>query len=275
MDELVEEQLRQLNLPHVSLIPLHDAESEELLSVKDGRSRGEYCWTLTPFTPQLVFDRDENVGRVTYIDADLFFFDSPLILLQEFEDSGKQVLITDHAYSPEYDQTATSGRFCVQFMTFMRTDGGRKVMRWWQERCLEWCFARAEDGKFGDQKYLDDWPERFAAEVHVLQQMEKTLAPWNASRFCAGPGKPPAPVFYHFHNLRIVRTNRVVLYCGYKIRGLCGPFYGRYIEALRQSASSMRARQIKIPTIPQRGGALQFLRALKLRMLGMTDSAAL
>jgi hypothetical protein len=70
------------------------------------------------------------------------------------------VLITDHGYAPEYDQSATSGQYCVQFMTFER-DGGEPVRRWWEERCIEWCYARFEDGKFGDQKYLDDWPYRF------------------------------------------------------------------------------------------------------------------
>jgi hypothetical protein len=137
LDELVEQQLRQLDLPHVSLIPLSEAETEDLLSVKNGRTRAEYCWTLTPFTPQFVFERDQSVCQVTYLDADIYFFGLSQILLEEFEKSGKQVLITEHAYAPEYDQEAISGKFCVQFMTFRRMDGGLKVMRWWQAWCLE------------------------------------------------------------------------------------------------------------------------------------------
>src|SRR5690606_1115849 len=123
------------------------------------------------------------------------------------------------SYAPEYDQTLASGRFCVQFMTFRNTAAGLSVLRWWQDRCLEWCCNRIEDGKFGDQKYLDDWPSRFADQVHVLQQVEKTLAPWNLSRFCK-PGVAVAnPVLYHFHGLRIVREDKVVLFSGYKLRG--------------------------------------------------------
>src|SRR6266545_3078720 len=122
MDELVEKQLRHLGLPHVSLIPLREAETNALLAVKGDRAREEYCWTLTPFTPQFVFNRDQSALRVTYLDADIFFFASTRILLDEFEASRKHVLITEHAYAPEYDYTTTCGRFCVQFMTFRRTD---------------------------------------------------------------------------------------------------------------------------------------------------------
>ncbi len=60
-------------------------------------------------------------------------------------------------------------------MTFKRNDG-ELVRSWWEERCLEWCYARFEDGKFGDQKYLDDWTSRFNKQVHVLKNKELMLA---------------------------------------------------------------------------------------------------
>ena len=33
---------------------------------------------------------------------------------------------------------------------------GLKALKWWRDRCLEWCYARIEDGKFGDQFYIED-----------------------------------------------------------------------------------------------------------------------
>ncbi len=133
-----------LSLPNVRLLRLSELETPELLAVKPGRTIGEYCWTLTPFAPRFVFESDQSVRRVTYIDADLWFRKHPGPIFDEFELSGKQVLITDHAYAPEYDQSATSGQYCVQFMTFTR-HGGESVRKWWEERCVEWCFARFED----------------------------------------------------------------------------------------------------------------------------------
>lgn len=267
MDESVHKHLALLNLVHVSLIALSDVETDGLLTVKPNRTRGEYCWTLTPFAPQFVFDRDGAVQRITYLDADLFFFGAPSVLLKEFEFSGKHVLITEHAYAPEYDQSSTSGRFCVQFMTFRRTSSAMKVMAWWQARCLEWCYARIEDGKFGDQKYLDDWPERFSAEVHVLQQIEQTLAPWNLRRFTIAHQQSQF-VFYHFHSLRIVQPNQVVLYAGYRLHGFGEYIYECYLAALKQSVNLMSAYGISVPTLPVKSGLLNSIRYVKSRLLG-------
>jgi hypothetical protein len=211
VDDPVHEVLTKLNLPNVRLLQLSKLETTELLSVKPTRSKGEYCWTLTPFAPRFVFEADSALKRVTYIDADLWFRKNPAPIFREFDVSGKHVLITDHAYAPEYDQSATSGQYCVQFITFTR-EGGELVRKWWEDRCLEWCYARFEEGKFGDQKYLDDWLDRFSGQVHVLNDKEIALAPWNVKRFPYGRS-----IFYHFHGLRLLR-----------LRGKLGVFLGDY-----------------------------------------------
>lgn len=206
MDDETYRALSKLNLPNVRLLELKRLETEALLAVKPTRSKAEYCWTLTPFTPKFVFEADSTVERVTYLDADLWFRKNPAPLFAEFDASRKHVLITDHAYAAEHDQSATSGQYCVQFMTFTRT-GGELVRQWWEQKCLEWCFARFEGGKFGDQKYLDDWTERFPLQVHVLQNKELLLAPWNATRFPYGNA-----IAWHFHALRVLITKNDAIY---------------------------------------------------------------
>jgi hypothetical protein len=204
VDEDVYKSLTKLQLSNVRLLQLNKLETDDLLRVKKIRSKGEYCWTLTPFAPRFVFEADQSVHRVTYIDADLWFRKDPKVILDEFTASGKHVLITDHAYAPEYDQSATSGQYCVQFMTFTRSTG-EMVRKWWEERCVEWCYARFEDEKFGDQKYLDKWPEIFCDNVHVLRNLEAALAPWNATRIPYGNS-----VFWHAHGTRLCRKNKSI-----------------------------------------------------------------
>jgi hypothetical protein len=184
-------------------IPKKDWETSDLLAVRAERTVGEYCWTVTPFTPRIVFDRNPEVARVTYIDADLWFRASPALIFEEFESSGKSVLITEHAYDPHTDASATAGKYCVQFMTFTR-NASDPVIDWWSKQCLVWCFNRYEDGKFGDQKYLDDWTQRFTEYVHVLGQKSLIQGPWNSQRFPYSEA-----VVFHFHGLRLVRGDRV------------------------------------------------------------------
>jgi len=268
MDDLVHEQLTLLALPYVTLVPLRDVETDALRGIRAGRTPVEYFWTLTPFTPQVVFDRDPAVQQVTYLDADLYFLASPRILLDELAAAGKSVLITDHAYAPEYDQTSTAGRFCVQFLTVRRTAGGLKVLRWWQDRCVEWCFDRVEDGKFGDQKYLDDWPKRFGEHVHVVRQVEKTLAPWNV-RHVEQRGKL-APVFYHFHSLRILSRHKARLYGGYRVGPGGLALYRHYVQQLAASLRLIESRHLEVKYLPARPSS-GWLRSLKSRLTGRGD----
>ena len=231
VDEEVYDALTKFNLKNVRLLRLSKLETPELLEVKPARGRGEYCWTLTPFAPRFVFEADSAVPRVTYLDADIWFRKSPDPIFKEFGASRKQVLITDHAYAPEYDQSATSGQYCVQFMTFTR-DGGEIVRKWWEERCIEWCYARSEEGKFGDQKYLDDWPVRFESSVHVLERPEWSQAPWNASRYPFSQC-----IFYHFHGLRIAERRKIDFGPIYGlpkflIENVYEPYVGDLIEAI-------------------------------------------
>jgi hypothetical protein len=238
--------LDALQLPSVSALALADLAPPELRAVKESRTRGEYCWTVTPFAPRFVFEADPTAGRVTYVDADLWFRRPPTEVFREFEASGKQVLITDHAYAPEYDQSAIAGQYCVQFMTFNR-DASEPVRKWWEERCIEWCFSRYEDGKFGDQKYLDKWPEIFSGHVHVLADQSSFLAPWNAS--CIPYGRSVA---FHFHGLKIFKGYKVFKNSGgYRIPWVVDQHvYGPYISDLAEGARELERLHLT-PKLPQ------------------------
>jgi len=202
-DKLTYQLLTKLRFANLIAIPLGDFESPQLLAVKAQRSAGEYCWTCTPHVIRYVLDVYQ-LSEVTYLDADLCFYAKPSILLEEFEQSGASVLITDHRYTPRYDKSAQYGIYCVQFMTFKADGRGLTALQWWQDRCVEWCYARAEEGKFGDQKYLDDWPQRFKG-VHVLEHIGGGVAPWNIQQYKLNCNYgqlyigEKQLVFFHFH----------------------------------------------------------------------------
>jgi hypothetical protein len=207
-DEEAERMLNLLSLPHLCVLPLAELERQDpgLLAAKADRNRFEYCCTATPALPLHLFLTRPDLDEITYLDADLFFFSDPEPLFEEMGNAS--VLITPHRFPPYLRHYAANGIYNVQFMTFRRTDDGLEALRWWHERCLEWCYLRLEDGKYADQKYLDDWPDRFEG-VHVMRHEGGGLAPWNLDRFelreaggrVTVAGKPL--VFFHFHRVRI------------------------------------------------------------------------
>jgi len=258
-DDLACDILLKLNLPSLTVIPLSSLEDASLLAVKPTRTHQEYCWTCTPSTIRYVLQHcDADV--CTYLDADVYFLASPDILLDEL--GSDSVIITAHNYAPEHDQTETSGKYCVQFITFRNDTNGLHILNWWREQCLHWCFARFEDGKFGDQKYLDHWTTQFRG-VHELQHLGGGVAPWNVSQFSlfSENGRCHARlhssqsvfqvVFYHFHSLRFdVNNNIDSRYAGVQyplssqdINLLYKP-YLRHLKAISRSVHK-RDRRIK------------------------------
>jgi len=240
MDEQAYGALERLNLPAVRLLRLEEVETPKLRAIRPSRSRGEYCWTLTPFTADMVFDRDASARRVTYLDADLWFLGSPAPLFSDLERSGASSLITPHAYAPPYERSDAYGIYCVQFMPFVR--GASDAIRHrWQDQCLEWCYAEPDGARFGDQKYLDDWPQRFREQVRVVSNPGWTQGPWNATRFGVSEA-----VTYHFHRLRIVSPTRVNVGAYPLPRAHVADVYRPYLRDLRDAVSSLTAAGVDV-----------------------------
>ena len=207
-----------IGLGRPNLVPLlmEAIEDDELVRVKKARSIVEYFWTCTPI---IILDaiRRFHLDSCTYLDSDLFIFSDPERIFKEIGDSS--VGITPHGYSEKYQGLRSSGIYNVQFVFFRNSASGMKALEWWRNACLEWCFARVEDGKFGDQLYLDDWPERFEG-VHVVSDHGSFLGPWNIQRFelntdsdgvWAHEGTDAVRVVsYHFHSMQIVGEKRVL-----------------------------------------------------------------
>ncbi|MCF0055934.1 glycosyl transferase [Dyadobacter sp. CY356] len=240
--------LSKMDLSNATIISLNEFETPELLAIKSSRTPGEYCWTCTASTIWHCI-HTFSLDHCTYIDADLLFFSDPKILTDEMGNNA--VLITEHRYNPDYDQSELSGIYCVQFITFKNTEQGLKVLDWWRKACITWCYNRFEDGKFGDQKYLDDWTTRFEG-VHVMQHTGGGVAPWNCKTYSyeriAGqimvksPGSEAVPlVFYHFHDFRYSASESFRLTAEQYLLNsdAIRLIYGAYANALRDAESKI------------------------------------
>lgn len=242
--------LEKLNLPQARLIRLAELEAAypDLAATKPTRNTIEYFWTCKSSLPLYVLEHDPMANRVTFLDADLFFFSDPQPMIDEIEQGS--VAIVPHRFPPSMATRVKRGIYNVGFLSFKRDEDGLTALRWWRERCVEWCYDRVEPTRYAEQKYLDDWPTRFE-NVIVLQHKGANAAPWNwmnepitrDAEGCIWVGGAPL-IFFHFASLRVL--NKWMYDTGLSAwQPMPGHLrrwiYGPYLRAIRQAWQQVQA----------------------------------
>jgi hypothetical protein len=208
LDEETYESLKELKISSVELIKLSEIEKwdDSLLKVKNQRSVIEYYFTLSPILPLYILKKF-NVDIITSLDADIMFFESPKSIYKALQ--SKSIYIIEHRFRPNYEKNLISGRFNVQCQLFRNNEIGLNCLNRWRKQCLEWCFDRHEDGKFADQKYLDEWPSLYGDELVVSQNLGEGLATWNIDGENIAKSNngflinDNPVIFFHFHGLKV------------------------------------------------------------------------
>jgi hypothetical protein len=225
--------LEGLGLDRTSMIDVTPSALPLVADAVRDRSLAEYCWTLTPFLPGLVFNDRPQADAVTYVDADVWLLNSPRPIHEEFRSTGASCYLTPHAFSPEWDASATSGFFCVQYLP-VRREGSQQILATWQQQCLARCSSVPQAGGLGDQGYLNDWPSTYGDAVHIASQPSWFQGPWNCERFPFSEA-----ITYHFHGLRLKSANRVWLGTNPIPAPTFRQVYLPYIQELKESAGTV------------------------------------
>jgi hypothetical protein len=208
LDERTHSTLSALRVPDLRSIRLDQLESWEpaLQVAKTNRKQIEYYFTLSPILPLFILEGNPSIEIITYLDADLYFYRSPEPLFRELGD--QSILITEHRFPQYLREKEKFGRYNVQYQSFRRDPQGLACLERWKQQCLRWCYDRLEDGKFADQKYLEEWPALYDRLV-VSQHKGAAVAPWNwathpiqlAGNAVTVGGDPL--IFFHFHGVKI------------------------------------------------------------------------
>jgi hypothetical protein len=241
MDRACYDVLSQLDLSDVHLVALEDFErgDRKLLRAKQNRTLIEYYFTCTPSLPLFILDNYSEVDLITYLDADLFFFADPAPIYDEIADHS--IAIIEHRFPPNLRDREQYGIYNVGWLSFRRDEHAFACLHWWRERCIEWCYDRCEDGRFADQKYLDNWPNLFQGVV-VLRHKGANLAPWNLANYKIRADEiqvwvdEQPLIFFHFHDLKKIKDwlydPQMAMYKVKPCRRIRRNIYGPYIQTL-------------------------------------------
>jgi hypothetical protein len=236
---------------NIVVIALDDIEKAYtgLAVAKLNRSKVEYFFTLSPFLPLYILNNYPEVDRVTSMDADLYFFDDPGLILETYNDAS--VLITPHDFSEELQALNVYGNYNVSFQSFKRDPTGLNCLEQWCTKCLEWCGDHYDEknDRFADQKYLDRWQSDFK-NVAVIEMPGAGRAIWNLKRYIytlrgqkVYVNNEPL-IYFHFHHLRIF--NRLFAISGFELYeiGMIGKqlkaIYHPYLKELSRISSINR-----------------------------------
>ncbi len=192
-----------LGIVPIRLSALESADPE-LYSTRNSRTRIEYYFTLTPAWLRFLFETHHDIGLLTYVDSDFYFFSSPEPLFAEMGNGS--VAVVEHRFPPALKVRESYGRFNVGWLSFRRDEEGLACVNWWRERCIEWCYDRVEGDRFADQKYLDAWPARYHNLI-ILEHPGVSVAPWNFEESRFGFSESPTIdgqplICFHYHGLK-------------------------------------------------------------------------
>lgn len=257
MDDRCYEILVELNYKNLRPIRLVDFETEELLEVKKVRSFAEYCWTCSSSLIYYILNK-YNPNHCTYIDADLYFYSNPSVLIDEMEEKNASVLIVGHRFN-EYNKKQLSnkvGTYCVQFNTFKNNKNGLMLLDIWRKQCIEHCSCDGDGIHWADQKYMDNWIKDYNFVVET-ENFGAGIAPWNLAQYSyvnsdlennihvKRKNKDLSIIFYHFENIKYIENDiiNINVYNSWTIdRVLVNKLYIPYLKKLNETKCFLKEK---------------------------------
>lgn len=236
------------------------SDHSEIASRIQGRSFAEKIFSVGPSFLLLQAHNVVKNGWLIYADSDLFFFQPLWEYLQELPSCN--VVIAPHRhYFWNQQRLAKYGEFNVGLVAFKNNVEGLRALRYWADSCLNWCFDKAEDGKYADQKYLEDFAS-VASGVYVEKSGGANLAPWNSdlSRISVDNKgnifvNKERLVYFHAQGIKHVNGRWVlghINYLSFASRQLKKLIYAAYFRKLETWSKRLRTGSFGSARVPSK-----------------------
>ena len=138
---------------------------------------------VKPFYFSYLFEKNEAVESIVYLDPDIFVYHSFEVLEKHL--LANQIVLTPHITKPINDNkypTETdflnAGIYNLGFIALKRGNESLALIIWWKERLTHLCKIDFEKGLFVDQLWLN-FAALFYKEVFVLDNPGYNMAYWN------------------------------------------------------------------------------------------------
>lgn len=251
LDEISADAVRDLQIKNVEVLVLEDILDNDLIKAQRNRSWREFCWTLPACLLKYLIIKQSIQGKLFYVDSDCFFFSSPKRMFALL-DEGHEILVHEHRFSSDrMSWQASSGRFNVGVVGGLIPGQFEKCVERWSAQVLDECVLEPENGKCGDQTYLNEWPELYS-KLYIVNDKGVGVAPWNMNSYEPYVNKSniyvdeSVLVFFHFSRFKILfeRLGVILYICagGYDVSPAYRKLvYRKYAKALLKASKDTRS----------------------------------
>ena len=200
----------------VTLIHIKEllAADPEFALARNNRTQIEWYFTATSCLVNYIVQNNPDILNLYYLDSDLYFFSSIESLINESLNASAQVI--EHRFPPHLQHLIVYGRFNVGWIGFSRSKEGLRLIDDYRKLCIDWCYDKLEEERFGDQKYLDQWPQKFPNCV-ISKHLGANVASWNilGRSLSIQNGNyfinDDPLIFYHFQGVARMKSGNYVI----------------------------------------------------------------
>lgn len=140
----------------------------------------EFSTSLKAFIAETLL---QNHKKVIFLDPDIAVYSSLRQIEAELDDH--PVILTPHYLTPQPATKGESdlammrfGSFNLGFFAVRKCDEALSFLRWWHQRCIDFCFMESQFGLSTDQKWISIAPCLFDF-LMISRNPGYNAAPWN------------------------------------------------------------------------------------------------
>jgi hypothetical protein len=210
--------IKSLNYPDTHAIAVEDLKDDELMEAGKDKTKSEFAWMAKVAFMKYLFDQPwvKEGDVVAWVDSDILFYSSLKPTIDKML-GGYSIALMPHYFPKEKEYLNNKiGKYNAGMFIFKVDENSRLAFSDWRKQCIEWCYMRYEEGRLGDQMYLNPWTTKYKG-VYEVPTKGVDIGPWRVKthkiertgneQFTID-GDPL--VCFHFHGYKFYAENNKV-----------------------------------------------------------------